>query len=350
LSTLSFQPVCGWRSPAPNYVWILWFALLVGDPQPPVHAQALDTVVVRNSAGSTLQRRGKIIEWKGSTLLLEMKPIDKKIDNRDIVSFQTLWPAAFQEAQQHILSGRFELAVGKLAQAIKDETRPWAKRHIRAELVRVLAALNQWEAAIDQFLVIIAEDPESQFYYLCPLKWLGNAAIVTAKAEALLKSGDPLEQLLGASWSLAGRNQESAAKLLEQLTSDIDVRIQKLATTQLWRLRAMNLSSINDRQIAVWESKLAEMPEKFRAGPWHLIAELQMKQKQTDSAIINWLRIPILYPDQYSLSASALHQSSLLLDNLGRAYESLSLKNELKQRFPDTIWGKQIPTNPGGSK
>lgn len=310
-------------------------------------AQTTDTVVVRTSTNNeTINRRGTIVEWKGDSLTLEMQPGVREIDNEDIESFQTIWPPSYLEAQQEILRGQLEPALGKLLLAIKDETRPWAKRHIRAQLVRVMGALNQWEAAIEQFLLIYAEDQETQFFYLCPLRWLGNATIPASTSAALLKGREPVEQLLGASWSLPGREQEAGIKVLQQLSSDLDTRIQKMASTQLWRVRAMNLSSINDRQIEAWESKLRELPDQFRAGPWYLIAELQMKLKQSDSAIINWLRIPILYPDQYSLSASALHQSSLLLDNLGRTDESLSLKNELKKKFADTIWAKDLPANP----
>lgn len=307
---------------------------------------AQDSVVVRGSGTETVNLKGTIVEWKGNSLTLETVQRERAFDNDDIVSFQTAWPASYQEAQQAIAAGQFESALEPLSQALKDETRPWAKRAIRTETIRVLSALDQWEPAVDQFLLIAQEDPQTQYFYLCPIKWLGNASISADRAKALMTSRDPVQQLLGASWSVPGRNQHEAIKVLESLTADLDSRVQKIATAQLWRARSMNLGSINDRQVEVWESKIAEMPEKLRAGPWYLIAEVQMKRKQSESAVINWLRLPILYPDQYSLSASALYQSSILLDNLGRGDEARTLRNELRQKFGSTVWAKQLPAEP----
>jgi tetratricopeptide (TPR) repeat protein len=328
---------------------LVWTAISMGclTSLPARVSLSQDSVVVRNSSGAeTLNRKGTIVEWKGSSLTLETAQRERTIDNDEILSFQTIWPASYREAQQAISVGKFEAAVERLVQAQKDETRPWAKRAIRAESIRVLAALGQWESAVDQFLLLVQDDPQTRFFYLCPIKWLGNASIAADRARALLTSRDPVQQLLGASWLVPGRDQAEAIQVLESLTADLDPRVQKLAETQLWRVRSMNLGSINDRQLEVWENKLAELPKNMRAGPWYLIAEVQMKRKQSESAIINWLRLPILYPDQYSLSASALYQSSLLLDNLDRKEEAQSLQNELRQKFGSTVWAKQLPPDP----
>jgi hypothetical protein len=47
------------------------------------------------------------------------------------------------------------------------------------------------------------------------------------------------------------------------------------------------------------------------------------------------------------LAASALYQSSLVLENQQRLNEAESLRSELKQKYGQTIWAQQIPSSSG---
>jgi tetratricopeptide (TPR) repeat protein len=314
----------------------------------PYGAPGEDTVFVQRSASDpVIQRRGTILEWKGNSLILSTPQREREISNDEITEIRTEWPPSYQSALDSVATGNHVQAANQLVQALKDETRPWARRIIRAELVRVLMALNQWETAIEHFLMILVEDPQTRYFYLLPLKWIGTTAISESTATALMKSRDPTEQLIGASWLIPSRQQNDATKVLEQLTHDLNPNVQKLATTQLWRLRGVNLSSVNDRQVEVWEQRIGELPSPLQAGPWYFLAEVQMKRQQFDVAVISWLRIPILHPDQYALAASALYQSSLVLENQQRLNEAESLRSELKQKYGQTIWAQQIPSSSG---
>jgi tetratricopeptide (TPR) repeat protein len=344
-------PILNIRQPAirlPISLFSCWLVFAIVFLLPfAAFGQTEDIVVVQRSEREPIiKRRGTILEWKGNSLTLGTQQRERQIPNEEIVEIQTTWPANYQAALESLSAGKHLQAGTQLVEALKEETRPWAKRAIRAELARVLLALGQNEPAIDQFLIILLEDPQTQYFYLCPLKWIGTASIQDQKALALLKSPDSIEQMMGASWLIPGRETENATKVLDRLTHDLDPRVQKYAAAQLWRLRGMNLSSINDRQLEVWEQKINEMPAQFRAGPRYFLAEVQMKRKQFDLAKINWMRIPILHPDRYDLAAAALYQTSLLLDNDRSAEESSTLRSELKQKYGDTTWAKQLPAEP----
>ncbi len=312
-------------------------------PPPPCWGQEGDHVIVlRSGTRETAKRVGTIVDWRGDALLLSTEQRERSIPNEEIVEIQTTWPKSYLEAKPLMASGQFQAASVQLSAALTEEQRPWAQHIVRADLVRVLSALDQHESAIQHFLMMVQDDPKSRFFPLCPLKWVSTTSLPPATVQDFLKSSHPVEQLIGASWSLPGSQQAEAIKVLEQLAVDLDPRIGRYATTQLWRVRAMNLSSINERQLQVWESRIQELPSAWRAGPYFLIAEFQMKLNQPDSATINWMRIPILHSDHPALSAAALFQASSLLQQQGRHDEAESLRNELKQKYLDTVWCKQL--------
>jgi TolA-binding protein len=104
----------------------------------------------------------------------------------------------------------------------------------------------------------------------------------------------------------------------------------------------MNLKTVNARLISVWESNIESMPAEIRAGPWFVIAETQLRMGESQSSTINFLRIPILYPTSFDLSAAALYQAGQLLKNAGSQTESKTICDELKQKFPQSIWAEQV--------
>ncbi len=305
-------------------------------------AQTVDLVLTRRApSDETVKRRGTITEWRGSELTLDSDGRERKIANAEIVEIQTTWPTEYSQALASLELGDWESANKQLQTALAIETRPWARRAIRADLVRILSATEQHDTAIRQFLMILKEDPQTRHFYLCPLQWIATSQIPQSESQTLIDTTNPVERLVGASWLLGGSDREKATQVLETLASDIDPRIQSLAIAQLWRLRLLNLGSMNARQVQVWEARIAEMPSNLRAGPWYLVAEAQSRMGKTDDAAINWLRIPILYPEQLSLSAAALYQTSLLLHNASRAEEALAVVDELKLKYPQSVWASQ---------
>lgn len=307
---------------------------------------AQDKVFVRQSSGDTLERSGTIIDWKGSRLTLEIDGRQREYGNDEFVEIRTAWPPTFNDGRKLFKQGNWSEAVAKFRVALGDEDRPWARRTIRAELVRGYLALRKPRPAVEQFLEIAKNDPQTRFWGHCPLPWSGGQQIDRQFAGQLMQSTDPARQLIGASWSLVGEKSDAARVILEELTRDIDSNIRSLAIAQLWRLRAMNLKTITPKQIEVWETQIRSMPTALQAGPWFLIAEIQFRKREIESAVLNFMRLPILYPDRVDLSSAALYQAGHLLHNTGQLAKARGLHSELQQKFPQSVWANQIQQEP----
>ena len=290
-----------------------------------------------STSASTAKRKGTIVEWKGLSLTILSNGTQREIDNETIVQVQTAWGEDYIAGVNAIETGDFRTAISKLQAALSSEPREWAKQIIRSKLVETLAALEQHGAAAEQFLLILSNDPNTRFIHLAPLPWAGAGTALNQPAQKWMQSNNPTVQLLGASWLLVGAGRQKAISTLDGLARDIDPNVQNLAIAQLWRSR----TNTNAKQTAVWQTIVDEMPRSLRAGPQLVLADAQAKTGQSDQALVNLMRIPILYPEQKSLAAAALYNAGKLLRASGKTTQSQTVFNELKTRYPQTIWAQQ---------
>jgi tetratricopeptide (TPR) repeat protein len=318
-------------------VSVFWaFALLTPMFARTINAQ--DVVVTkRKSAEGTIKRKGVVVEWQGLSLTLSSNEREIEIDNADIVELQTNWGSEYLAGLGELRAGRPQLALERFRSALEAEKRPWARRIIRSKMIDPLMSIENPAAAIDQFLKIVREDPQTRFAYLAPLPWTNSINGLDSQASEFVESNEPLTQLIGASWLLGGAKKPVALKVLEELSNDIDPTVQTLATAQLWRVRV----GVNERQIDVWSSIVTQMPREVRAGPYLVLAESQSRAGQVDRAMVNLMRLPINYPDQRSLAAAALYRVAGLLHNKGDEEKAQSILKELITNHPETVWAKQ---------
>ena len=320
---------------------LLGFAAFFAAFQLPSQAdgqETRDTVITqKRGAEKTVKRHGKIVDWRGGALTLEFNGREREIDNAEIVQLQTAWNQSYRAGQSELRQGRTKLAIEQFGDAIEKETRPWARRIIRSHLVEAHLAVEQPADAVKQFLEIVSEDPQTRFLHLAPVPWAGSGNALVQQAEKWIEARQPVVQLIGASWLLAGPKRSQAIKRLEELSRDIDPGVRSIAIAQLWRTRA----NVSAKQTGVWETLVEKMPRKLRAGPLLVLADAQSKCQKTDQALLNLMRIPILYPERRSLGAAALYRSASLLNNKGQAKQAKAILNELTTKYPETIWAQQ---------
>ncbi len=230
----------------------------------PAHGQEDIVITFRKNSAETIKRRGKIKEWKGFAITLANDVSETKIDNDEIVEVQTSWPPDYMAGLESLKSGELTAAIESFRAALKSERREWAQRIIRADLVRACQATDNHLAAVEQFLAISNADPQTRFFNLCPLLWLPTTAALDQPAQEWLKSSDPVQQLIGASWLLNSTSREPAIQVLEELSRDIDANIKSLAIAQLWRSRQRNVSA---RQLEVWKKLIARDAQTNSGGP-----------------------------------------------------------------------------------
>ncbi|MEL7499392.1 MAG: hypothetical protein AAFN77_17435 [Planctomycetota bacterium] len=298
---------------------------------------AQDVVVMkRPKSPGTMNRKGRITKWQGTQLTINTGSRDVTIENDQIVSIQSAWPVEYTKAKTFVSEGRNDLAADWFQQALDKETRPWAQTVIRSRLVNLHLLVNRVDAAAEQFLGIIQADRYSRFTHLAPLAWT-NSTQRFGRADEWMASKEPIIQLVGASWGLNSPSRNQAIEVLESLSEDIDPRVSGMAIAQLWRTRPKP----SVRQLEVWSQSVDEMPDSIQAGPLFVLANLQSQNGLKDEAMINWMKVVSVHPDQSPLVSASLYQSGKLLSrDPNQTSEAQAIWSELQKRFPKSSWAK----------
>ncbi len=316
-------------------VFFGWFLLSVHV------AYGQDTVWVRSPDGSKeIKREGLIVDWTDDTLRMEVNGRINEVSSDRIVSYQTKWPSEYDLAKTEIEKHNFSAAINPLQLAVQAETRSWARHIMVIDLIRSLYLAERYQEAVEAFLVLVVEDPQTRFFAAIPLAWELRPAQLPSSTSATkwLDSGNPTAQLLGASWLLSTNDRAKAIQKLESLSGDIDARIAHLASAQLWRDQVL---APKKDQLDRWLRHVERMPSELRAGPLVVLGLAQQRAQQPDEAILSWMKVLILSPNEYRLAGFALQQSALLLQNEGRRVEAQRLWAELNVNYPQTPWANE---------
>lgn len=333
--------------PLAAMVFVLVF-VLVGSGLTLSAQQPVDIVTLqRPKSPGTMQRKGRIVEWKGTTITIDLGDRQVEADNERIVDVQTKWPPAYQQAKQLAAQGNSLEAINQYMAAIEAESRPWAQRIIRSELVGQFALGGQIDDAALQYAEILSADRNSRFTYLVPLAWTTSTHRF-GRANDWLDAKESIIQLMGASWLLETPSRAKAIQRLEKLAGDIDPRVSQLAMAQLWRAKTV----VNPKQVQRWQEMVEAMPREYRGGPRLVLGKLQARAGATEDALVGWMKVVTLHSDQPALVSASLFLSSklLLAESSGASQEDVGLRkkqqavtllNELKSRYPGSFWAQQ---------
>lgn len=306
-----------------------------------------EVTLLRPKSPGTMKRKGRIVEWKGASITIDLGDRQVEADNERIIDVKTQWPAAYPQAKQLAAQGKSKEAIDQYVVAIEAESRAWAQRIMRSELVGQLALSGQIDEAALHYAEILSEDRNSRFTYLVPLAWT-TSTYRFGRANDWLDAKASIIQLLGASWLLETPSRAKAIERLEKLAGDIDPRVSRLAMAQLWRTRTV----VNEKQIQRWQEMVEEMPPEYRAGPRLVLGRLQARAGASEDALFGWMKVVTLNQDQPALvSASLFLSSKLLLSESSQAaqgdagqqkkQQAMTLLGELKSRYPNSFWAQQ---------
>lgn len=310
----------------------LTLLLFVTDP---TGLAATDTVTVYDAQkDQSLQRSGEIVSYAADELKLRL-PNDQVVsipgDRIEDLSTQLVGPhIAAQQAQN---SGEFGKAIEFLNEGLKQERRVWVREMMIAEQVRCDAVLNNNLIACQRFLRLYDSNPQTPYFHVIPLAWAANEPdLVFEKKcqEWIDRSEGDVEMLLGASWMLTTRNQYRAEAALKELLRNGDPTIALLARTQLWRREWMTTT---ESDVESKESEIVALPRNFRPGPTYLLAQTQKRLDLPDHAVINFMRLPILYPHDYRLVLRSLEAAEKILLAQGDHAAVQRIAAERKQKY-----------------
>jgi tetratricopeptide (TPR) repeat protein len=319
---------------------ILALALVLAAVAVDEPACAEDTVVLapRADAPGRIVVKGTVVEYLSTGLVLEASGGTKQtIPARQVVEVRSTWTADHTAADDLWRKRDYLAAAARYQSALTSETRPWARRFVRARLVAALREAERWEFAAEQFFTLLREDPGTPYFDVLPLAWTTITPTPTLEAKARTWSADrnsSIGALVGSSYLLSSADRSEALRRLKELALDADARIALLSEAQLWRIAA---GTADAGQLAGWERTIEKLPDPLRPGPYLTYGRALGRSGQADRAALALLRVSILYPDQHRLSAEALWSAGQMLENASQPREAAGLYRELVREYPQTL-------------
>ena len=301
-----------------------------------------DVVIVKSRTGRTLRRTGRIADYNGRRLVLELSNGRREqIPVAKLARIQTVRHPAQQKAATLLEQRKYSDALENLRVAQKEELRAWMRREIIAGWVRCYEGLDRIDLAGDTFLLsLLASEQQTRHFAVIPLAWQPRPGLanISQKAEGWLNSQVPAAQLLGASWLLTGPRRQAAIATLRRLSSNEDPRIGFLAEAQLWRTRSL---TADGAEAGRWEQRIGEMPSDLRAGPYYLLGQAYERLGRAEEAALAYLRVPVLYAQHGPLADASLLAAARQLEQLKQTPQARSLYQKLIRQAPLTLIGSE---------
>jgi tetratricopeptide (TPR) repeat protein len=320
-----------------------WACCLLAGLLVAVHSTATccfaeDVVRLRGPRGQGEQRViGEVLEYTGEGLRIRRSSgREERYDAERVIEIQSDWNQPHQSAEQLLADRRPAEALPLLRQAMAEEQRNWVRRQLLARQVVAYRQAGELEQAVAAFAALVQSDPGTPHFSVIPLCWPNPlpSASLDARARGWLDHPSRAVQLLGASWSLTSPQRPAAIRTLQQLAESTDPRIAYLARCQLWRTE---LPTVTERNLIGWREVIQRMPSDLRAGPTLLLAQGLARTGQTTEAAIEFLRLPILYAEQFDLAAEGLWGAGQQLEAARQTDEAMTLYRELIADHPDHL-------------
>lgn len=306
---------------------------------------AQDRVIIQQPGGSRFPVSGYIDDYTGREVVLQMSTGErlKRYPREDVVQVQTAYTARHEKGRQLLANGKAAEAKTELTQALKEEDRTWVRREILAQLVRCALWDGNYRAATPLFLSIVESDPETMHFNVAPLAWSDGTSDPNVKLDARgwMADKSPFSQLIGASHLLFDREYNSDAEaVLRRLAREANVKLQRLAQMQLWRVRSSQ-GTATPNELVRWEAAIDELPAELRAGGYFVLGQTFRRLQQPERAAAMFLWLPLIYDADRYLAARACFEAAELVESYGDKAQATNLYSELVYRFGDTPHGRR---------
>lgn len=303
-----------------------------------------DDVVNLQPAGqaSRVTFRGVILDYTGTTLTLRtgVGAGIKTYPAAEVVSIQTEYEPEQRRGEELYKARQYLEAEAQFAAALEAEDRGWVRRELLAWQARSALQRMDLHTAAQRFLPLYEGDPTTPHLGLIPLVWDEAAVPLPTLAEQRsfrASAQSPAGRLILASWQLRtnGQTDPAAEKELRDLANGADIRVQRLAQAQLWRLRTLS-GAVTPTELKRWEILTEDLPSNMRGGAYYLIGVEAARQQMPLPAVAAWLWLPLVYDEQPALAAHAQWRAIEALTAFGDRAAATRLARELPERFPQT--------------
>lgn len=310
---------------------VLVLALL---PSLPAFSTAADRVTFLGGkeGKQTLTRTGTVEDYTGRELVITTAAGKREtITGEKVLKVETSSTKEEQSGDALKREGKLDEATQAYRQAKQAEPRAWVVRRIMARLVGCYDLQGDVDSAGDEFLDMLARDPDSPDFAAIPLAWRTSERTKANQSSTWLAASEPAAKLLGASWLLLGDQQAQAVKTLQSLSKDRDPRIANLAQAQLWRAALSRASSDDVRS---WREEIERMPARLRSGPLLVVGDGLMRTGQTEDALLAWLAVPLVHSERETLCGQGFLAAAQAMEQPVRPGDANRLYRELADKYP----------------
>ncbi len=314
---------------------VLLAAVLLSKDRTPFAAEPEEVVYFLTSTGARARLSGRIVEYTGKELHLELPGGRlQRIAASQVVKVEAAYSQAYRDAEEEFRRRRYQEALTLYRRAMDQQPRRWMQRNIMARVVWCYRGLKQLAPAGEAFLALVRDDPDTQFFDCIPLAWMPVEADpqTVHAARQWLQRPEPAAVLMGASHLLVGPQRGEAIERLRQLVASPEHRIAQLSNAQLWRTA---VATAGGQQLDNWAEAIELMSENLRAGPLFVLGTAQLQNKHWEDAALSFLRVAIVYPQDRSLAAQALLGSARALQEAKHTAEAIRLYRELLREYPE---------------
>ncbi len=301
----------------------LWFVSITA-----VDGLTEDRVLFESRRGQELTLRGTIVDWDESSIQLRTADGSvRPVPVERVLRVETDYTPSHQDAIAAAATGRLDQAAALYQQALAEETRRWMRHRILRDLVQALRDTGHAREAGEMFLVLERDRPTVDDYAEMPLAWepgVPSSDLDRAARRWIARDDLPAAVLLGASHLMATDRTEALRRLdrlIENLSKNEDKSDPVLLLAKAQRRRA-DLVTADAPTLERWAEAIDAMPESLRAGPFFLLGRGWARLGETDRAVLAWLRVPILYPNQTTLADRARRLAAELKRNAGQTDEA----------------------------
>lgn len=304
-----------------------------------------DEVLVIDSKGNERLRKGTIVDFRGETLTLELTTGNQvDIDSHSIKSIAAEWSQPQKEAEKQLAQRNFADALNHYRDAFKLEKRDWVKRQLRSRVVWCFRNTGRDADACRNFGRLVEEDPRTPYFDAIPLQWPTRRCpadvmkVVTPWMTPTSATDESaVKQLIAASWLLVN-DRTRAVTTLRDLGRNSSKLISSLAVAQLWRAELLTLQ---ESRMTWWSEQLASTPIELRAGSHYLMGQSLARFKKYDDAVLSFLRVPTMYPDDLQLSQVCLSEAANILLKQGHQQEARTIYQQTIDLDESSVWGQQ---------
>jgi tetratricopeptide (TPR) repeat protein len=273
---------------------------------------------------------GRFIQFRTSS---STRP--RQEPTRLVIRVEPRFSDAFNRAGKLFDNGQFDAAEAEWKQELAREARPWVQREIRARLIHAAWRQDHWTDAGEQFLAIVAEDPDTFHWSIAPLMWSPGALREADRvaARTWLDDPSPVARLLSASLLLKdAATSAMAAQTLNSLMRETSSQVSGLAKAQLWRNNSA--PTISDNELTSWRFHIGVLPETLRSGPQFLLGSAYLRRGQFDRAAAELLWVPLIYSQHEPTAARASLDAGESLLRGGRREEATRILSETVEKYP----------------